>query len=436
MWQVHNATVQDRSGVDAGRELVRILEEVLGVNDGLAPLQYRRFSPFMISREVVPVAGLANLNGGTEQYRFQYGPRMWSRSIYSPEIMTKSWSSGHDVVRAEYHRHAELFAAKLKAAKWEDPARRLLEECYGLPATADRGVRVMVSFQNDGRLCAILDVKSNHGLAFKWSDGKLSLLGEPEKIRLRHLERYSNLSFETPIVSQIAGDLPPKPSSKSGKIDEYKMRLLWRYSSVLDRKLASLLLEACDQLDAIEGDIGIAFAGHRFNDAAGDDSWLAVRVRNFAWENGQFFQVGAASLRSAPRDVHLALGVLVHLRAAGVDTAFAECYGYPVEPLDVIGLFREGGEWTFACCNSHSFCGPAYGFDHHCGDLSLLGFANRFDHSFNAGRRQGGALPMRAILAITTLEETIRRVESGEVTPLEPPHEVDVTWEEYLPAKS
>jgi hypothetical protein len=176
-------------------------------------------------------------------------------------------------------------------------------------------------------------------------------------------------------------------------MDEFSGAIQWRYGTKLDRTFDTLLLEACDRMEEINGELRIAYAGHRFNDAGGDDNWLAVKCGNFAWENGSYFRSSAQSLRSAPADVHALLGLLVHLQTGGLSSAFNAYYGYPVEGLDVIGLFRQDGQYYFACSNSQASCGPVYSIDVGTGQTDLFGFSDRHDWNFNTGSRAGGIVP-------------------------------------------
>lgn len=428
MWKIHDDRFRNVVRTPAARELFLALESLFGRDGVKLPPALRQAKPFVISRDFGPLPWHRSNEAPVECYRFQYGPHSWSEVIYlhSPS------PSSHSVPR--YQQDAEDLARQLKAAKWEDLARPLIapgEVALVRDGDSNR-IQVTLCWQDDGQYCTVHDRQRGVAIAFAWSADGLTLLGEAHPHRLRQLENRT-MSYERPVLPLEEGVADPKPAERAGRMDEFRAAIQWRYATRLDNGLDGLVLECCDRLDGIDGDIGMAFAGHRFNDACGDDSWLAVRHGNFAWENGAYFTANAESLRSASADVHQLLGLLVHLKTSGVGNALMKSYGYPVDALDVIGVFRQQGTAYLACCNSQGSCGPVYEIDPRLGSTSLCGFTDRFDWNFHRGSRAGGMIPECDVLRIMTLDELVRRVETGDLPIEGPPHDLDVAWRQYLP---
>lgn len=431
MWTIRDEADRDLARHPAARSLFELLETVFDKRAYKMSLARRGTSPLLLGRDFARSQRFPNQDPG-EIYRFQLGPRAWSKAIHVYE--------GHevDVRHPLYEQELEEFAKQLKLAGWEKLAQPLIDAYLDRPPPGDDRCSVQVSlcWQDDGRFCVVHDRQAHRAVAFQWGDEGLSLLGDAHPQPLNQFDRQLALdAHRRPVVPVEEGTAVPKPAERAGRMDEFMAEVQWRYATRLDWKLDGLLLEACDRLGRMEGDIGLAYAGHRFNDACGDDRWLAVRLGNFAWENGAYFRSGADSLRSAPSQVHELLGILVHLQAGGLGAAFNHSYGYPVDPLDVIGLFRQAATCYFACANSQGSCGPVYEIGVDTGRTSLIGFTDRFDWNFNQGSRAGGVIPRSDVLEIVTLDELVRRVETGD-TPYEagPPHDLDVAWKVYLPS--
>lgn len=430
MWKIHESRLQAVAKSAKAQELYEILEATFGKDGHKLPHSLRQAQPFVLCRDFCRSRHAHVNDGPSELYRFQLGPRVWAKPIFV--------YNGHEISDdiPRYEQEAEAFAKQLKLAKWEKVASALVDPAGAASSESDPNkIEVTLCWQNDGRYCVIHDREQKLAIALLWGSDGLSLLGEVHPGRLSRSEYASSFqAYDQPIVSLEDGTRKIEPAERAGKMEEFVAAVQWRYGTHLDHRLDGLLLEVCDRLRPIEGRIGMAFAGHRFNDAVGDGSWLAVHHENFAWENGSYFRSSAASLRSAPSEIHSLLGALVHLQTCRVSSAFHECYGYPVDGSDVIGLFRQSGKHYFACCDSQGSCGPVYEINANNGRTNLYGFTERFDWNFNAGSRAGGIIPQDNILKIVTLQEVVRRVETGD-TPYDagPPHGMDVPWMAYLP---
>jgi len=432
VWKVNNQQLEELAKCGHASVLHELLQSTFGEADHKLPYALRGHKPFLLARDFGKGRWGHPNDGAREVYRFQLGPRAWSKPIYTYD--------GHKLSDRlpKYEQEAESLAKTLKLAGWEKIAAQIVSPEIGPNIDKEElsNLQVILCWQEDGRFVTINDREKRLAIAFQWNGDELVLMGEVHPQRLVMLESHNaHDTFELPIVPFEEGMIEHKPAEKAGQIDEFVKAIEWRYATKLDHTLDTLLLEVCDRMDGIEGDIGIAYAGHRFNDAGGDDNWLAVRCGNFAWENGSYFQRSAQSLRSAPPEIHSLLGLLVHLQSSGLSPAYNACYGYPVEGLDVIGLFRQDGRYYFACSNSQASCGPVYEVEVKTGRSKLCGFSDRYDWNFNNGARAGGIMPKDKVLEIVTLDEIVRRVKSGE-TPYEngPPHDMDVPWMLYLPS--
>jgi len=334
-----------------------------------------------------------------------------------------------------YEQAALAIARGLKAGDWVSLGTTLLDASGAdLPNDDERQIQIVLCWQDDDRLCAIRDQKTERAVVYRLTATGFELLGEPHPAPLRRLHDRANTPI-MPIVSLEGGVRDWKVAEKAGRIDELRTEIMWRYATKLDRRFDDLMLEASDRLRELGAVVGIAHARSRFNDACGDDNWTAVRVDNFAWESGVYFTSSANSLRGAPRAIHEAVGILQHLVACGMERAFDEAYGYPVSGGDVMGMFIEGGKCVFACCNPHYSSGPVYRIDPRSGDTTLDGFTGRFDFNFNTRPRAGGAVPEELILESVSIDELLRRIDAGsELDGDAPPHDLDVPWRLYLPS--
>lgn len=411
--------------------LVELLTEVF-TEFAIPSWQLRAAKPLVIARDF----GVADRYGSEqpgEVYRFQLGPRAWSAKVYWDEQ-----SPTTRPVDETYERAAIAAARGLQSRNWTEIARSLLpgdNTDARAEAVPDTRTQVSLCWQEDGNFLTIHDLVARHAVSYRWVDGGLALAGAPHREPLLELGREdARFTRNRPIISVREGMHVARPGERAGRMAELRSLIAWRYETRLDGTLDNLLLEAFDRLRVIPGEIGIAYAGYRFNDASGDPSWLAARLDNFAWENGAYFQRNATSLRSAPPALHELLGLLVHLQESGAHTEFKRAYGYPVEPLDVIGLFRQADVQYFACCNSQGGGGPVYLFDTAVGRTKLCGFTDRFDWNFNIASRVGGIIPRDPTLEVVSVDEVMRRVETGE-TPYDsgPPHDMSVPWEVYAP---
>ncbi|MCJ2185101.1 hypothetical protein MTR62_20775, partial [Novosphingobium sp. 1949] len=331
MWKVHDEELKNAADGAAARQLFDILEATFGKDAHKLPQSLRQGKPFVLCRDFCKSRWTHATDVAQELYRFQLGPRTWAKPIYVYD--------GHRISDRlpRYEQEAEGLAKQLKVSGWEKVALALVEPVTAKDADPSvNEIAVTLCWQDEQRYVVVHDRVRRRAVALNWIAEGFELLGEAHPGRL-YQSKYANPPhvYDRPVISLDEGAKNIKAAQRAGQMEEFAAAIQWRYATRLDHRLDGLLLETCDRLQTIEGNIGMAFAGHRFNDALGDDSWLAVRHDNFAWENGAYFQSNAASLRGAPTEIHTIIGVLVHLKTCGIATAFNECYGYSIEDLDV-----------------------------------------------------------------------------------------------------
>lgn len=428
-WKPVRKELAEAAEHPAAKQLHEVLLSVLGSEDHkVAPL-LRKARPFVLARRVgaPPWAHPAQKREERQFYQFQLGPYCWSDPAFPWSVTRgKEAPRSHEVIALE-------LARELEDAGWKQLAASILPSDAG--ATGLRSLQIVLSWQGDGNFLVLHDRDRRVALAFSRAQDGLRLVGEAHPGRLAELgDHYRSGVTECPVIPIEEGIYSEKRGSRAGRSEELLERINWRYATRLDQRLDELLLEASERLLAIHGELGLAYAAHRFNDAAGDDHWLAVRQDDLAWENGQYFASNADFLRSAPEAIHTLIGMAHYLRDSGLGEAFRQAYGYPVEPLDVFGMFRQQGRLMFACCNSQASCGPVYEIDPNSDKTALLGFTNRFDWNFNRGSRADAIIPRDAVLEVVPTEEVIRRIIEGD-TPFDagPPHDLFVPWELYAP---
>jgi hypothetical protein len=425
--------LSDASKCASAKQLFSLIVTSTGMRDGRPPYLLDTVSPFLIAREI----GLSSRDQQarpTEQYRFQFGPRRWSSGIYP-------WDNSYAEARLPaYERRTLAIARELKAGDWVTLAQKMFETTFkagifGKYAGSDEPIiQIVLCWQGADRICSIRDQRSGRAVAYGIGKDGFEFLGVPDRGPLERLQQRAYGS-PAPIMPSASGE-EASVARRIRPIEDLRAEIMWHYSSKLDRSFDNLMLEAVDRLKELGSVVAVAHSRSRFNDAAGDENWIAVRVDNSAWENGTYFQSSTASLRGAPSVIHEAVGILHHLIACGMDRIFSNAYGNSVTPGDVTGVFIDGNGAFFACCDTNCVSGPVYLIDPRTGATSLYGFTSLFDDSFNSGSRAGGTIPAEVMLDILSIDEVLKRVETGKCPNDAPPHDLDIAWRNYLPAGS
>lgn len=271
MWKVNNQQLEELAKCGHASVLHELLQSTFGEADHKLPYALRGHKPFLLARDFGKGRWGHPNDGAREVYRFQLGPRAWSKPIYTYD--------GHKLSDRlpKYEQEAESLAKTLKLAGWEKIAAQIVSPEIGPNIDKEElsNLQVILCWQEDGRFVTINDREKRLAIAFQWNGDELVLMGEVHPQRLVMLESHNaHDTFELPIVPFEEGMIEHKPAEKAGQIDEFVKAIEWRYATKLDHTLDTLLLEVCDRMDGIEGDIGIAYAGHRFNDGGGTTTGL------------------------------------------------------------------------------------------------------------------------------------------------------------------
>ncbi|BAM87749.1 gag protein [Bradyrhizobium oligotrophicum S58] len=180
--------------------------------------------------------------------------------------------------------------------------------------------------------------------------------------------------------------------------------------------LLKLLFERLSRLGKA---VAIATSPHRFNDACGDENWLAAFVDGWLWENGVYFDSSAKSLASAPRQLHEAIGLLQEVLKSGVRAKLSEYLGSESASPDTLILSSDERGRLIALSCSTDNGGPVYRVDSESGLPSLVGVAPRLDWRFAecgspGGAKQADASPGQIVLFVP-LSEWIETLDADEV---------------------
>jgi hypothetical protein len=170
--------------------------------------------------------------------------------------------------------------------------------------------------------------------------------------------------------------------------DEVARHVRWWFQTPLmppdeaSERLGALLKVLFERLALLGRAVAIATSPHRFNDACGDDNWLAAFVDGSLWENGVYFTSSAKQLASAPRALHEAMGLLQEVLTSGVRHKLAEYLGSESAWPDTLILSSDERGYLIALSRSTENGGPVYRVDPDSGLPSLVGVAPRLDWRF------------------------------------------------------
>jgi len=82
--------------------------------------------------------------------------------------------------------------------------------------------------------------------------------------------------------------------------------------------IGKALLHIGERLSYAGTQVAIASSDNRFNDAAGDEDWMAVNVDGVSWDNGAYFQHTVDKLYDLPPAIDTAVGVLALSQKIGL----------------------------------------------------------------------------------------------------------------------
>lgn len=312
-------------------------------------------------------------------FRLQYGARAWSTGAHSV-----GGSTGPIVPK--YQVQFELQAITLRKAKWDRLSANLLraeppKDKYGRP-----DVEMFLLIDNLALHFGVRSKSSSQEKYFLVTDAGL----EPD-------QTAPNVWFDA-WPEQL---IPPvfRPSHMLGALNrqntvEVARHVRWWYQTPLmppdeaGERLGMILFE---RLDCLGKAVAIATSPHRFNDAGGDDNWLAAFVDGWSWENGVYFNSSAKTLANAPRVLYEAVGLLQEVLTSGIRQKLAEYLGNASAYPDTLILSSDERGHLIALSRSMENGGPVFLVDPEIGLPSLVGVAPRLDWRFaECGSPAGG----------------------------------------------
>ena len=128
--------------------------------------------------------------------------------------------------------------------------------------------------------------------------------------------------------------------------------------------IAKALLQIGKRLSHAGTRVAIASSDNRFNDAAGDEDWMAVNVDGVSWDNGAYFQHTVDKLNGLPLAIDAAVGVLALSQKIGLREMLHDYLGEQVSygnDVLILSVDERGMHVCFAPSNGSG--GPVYLLD-------------------------------------------------------------------------
>jgi len=125
--------------------------------------------------------------------------------------------------------------------------------------------------------------------------------------------------------------------------------------------IGKALLQIGERLSHAGRRVAIASSDNRFNDAAGDEDWMAVNVDGVSWDNGAYFQHTVDKLNDLPLAIDAAVGVLALSQKIGLREMLYDYLGEQVSygnDVLILSVDERGMHVCFAPSNGSG--GPVY----------------------------------------------------------------------------
>ena len=312
-----------------------------------------------------------------KMFRFQYGGHSWSR-------FASRFSYPDKEEKPAYVTRLEKLAAALAEAKWDELAIGLLPQSAKNFRKDEKKKSVEMFLYIEGVDCyfGVRDLETKEVQYFSVDQDGMMALDFNRDLWIRTWPKQT----EIPVFA------PPKlhKSTEPKTLDALREKVRWWYNTPLmpDTEvkdyLGNLLKVYFERLAKIGNAVAIATSPHRFDDAGGQDDWLAAFVDGEIWEHGHYFAAPEDKLALAPPQLYEAIGLLNDVTKSGMRQRFSQYLGTSAILPDCMFLSADERGYLLTFSVSNGDGGPVYQVDKETGLPSLIGVAPRLDWQFNA----------------------------------------------------
>jgi len=310
-------------------------------------------------------------------FRMQYGSRAWDTGGYDIGSIKQN-------EKPEYKSKFEEIARHLRKSKWNVLASLFLNKRKPLPDKQVRSNIELVLYIEGGNIhFGVRNSKTKKEANFViTAEGFTSFT----PTRTLWFQRYG---YQTPIKvfpPQELANLPEKTNEA-----EVNQHVRWWFDTALQPEyeardeIGALLAALYKRLSSLGKSVVIASSPHRFNDAVGDDLWIAVSVDGYTWENGAYFKNSSSQLMKAPREVNEAIGLVEQIKTCGFRNHFADYIGSSAVQHDTMVFSIDMRGFLIAFSSSVDEGGPVYQVDAETSLPRFIGLTPRLDWRFNRG---------------------------------------------------
>lgn len=343
-------------------------------------------------------------------FRLQYGARAWSTGGHS-------FGASARPIAPSYQAQFEQQAITLREAGWDRLSASLLRPGE-LPKNESARPNVEMFLLIDSLSCHFGVRSKVSGQEAYFLVNELGLEPDPSA---RKVWFDAWPAQHCPPVFRPT-HMPNNPNRQNPA--EVARHVRWWYQTPLmlpdeaGERLGALLKVLFKRLARLGRSVAIATSPHRFNDACGDDNWLAAFVDGSTWENGVYFKSSAKTLENSPRVLHEAMGLLQEVLTSGVRQRLAEYLGSMSAWPDTLILSSDERGHLIALSRSTDNGGPVYRVDPDSGLPSLVGVAPRLDWRFaecsSPARREGAEASRDEVVQFVPLSEWIEKLGSDD----------------------
>ncbi|MGE0381166.1 MAG: hypothetical protein AB7O90_10005 [Hyphomicrobium sp.] len=353
--------------------------------------------------------------------RLQYGARAWST--------TDLPGSSRERGLPNYQAELEIRAVALKRAGWDRLSAGLLQTAPPGGRYKEPDIELFLLIENRLGHFGVRCPSSREEAYFLLSYSGLESVPTARKVWFDAWPRQ----LDPPVFPPA--HMLDRPNRQNAA--ELARHVRWWYQTPLMPRneatelLGSLLKLLFERLSCLGKAVAIGTSPHRFNDANGDDHWLAALVDGSLWENGAYFMGSAKTLASAPRALHEAMGLLQEVLTCNVRQKLAEYLGNESAMPDTLVLSSDERGHLIALSMSAENGGPVYRVDPESGLPSLVGVAPRLDWRFAECSSEEGTKSdddtHGYVVQFAALSEWIEGLGSDEEVSFEYP-ELDQIW--------